>query len=106
MSTRTTKRTAAGRKRAPRLPKAARAVAQQAAELLWDRGVPPQRLVDEVYAALLLRCLKQAQGNFADAAALFGVSRQSIQQFVASPLRDARWKPYQHNRRRRRAPTP
>lgn len=101
-----TKRTAAGRKRAPRLPKAARAVAQDAAALLWDRGVPPHRLVEEVYAVLLLRALKQAQGNFAAAAALFGVSRQSIQQYVTSPLRDARWKSYQHNRRLRRAPAP
>ena len=50
-----------------------------------------------------MRCLKEADGNYAAAATLFGPSRQSVQQYANSSLRDDRWKPYQQNRRRKRA---
>ncbi|MCK6548797.1 hypothetical protein L6R52_23335 [Myxococcota bacterium] len=35
------------------------------------------------------------------AALRFGPSRQSVQQYANSPLRDARWRPYQQNRRKK-----
>lgn len=76
--------------------------AKKAAELLWDAGVTPHRLLQEVHEILLLRCLEQANGNYAAAADLFGPSRQSVQQYANSPLRDARWKSYQQNRRKTR----
>lgn len=85
--------------RPKRLNAKARAAAREAAELLWDAGVTPHRLLQEVHELLLLRCLEEARGNYGAAAARFGPSRQSVQQFVMSPLRDARWKPYQQNRR-------
>lgn len=78
--------------------------ARKAADVLWDVGVTPHRLLQEVHELLLLRCLEQAQGNYALAAERFGPSRQSVQQFVHSPLRDARWRTYQTNRRKPRAP--
>ena len=55
-----------------------------------------------LHESLLLRCLKEAGGNYAAAAAMFGPSRQSVQQYANSPLRDARWKPYQQNKRKKR----
>lgn len=83
-------------------PKAAAAV-RKAADQLWGLGVPPHHLLQELHEVLLLRCLKEAEGNYAAAAALFGPSRQSVQQYANSPLRDERWKPYQQNRRKRRS---
>ena len=74
-------------------PKATKAV-KQAADALWGMGVPPHTLLKELYEVLLLRCLDEADGNYAAAAALFGPSRQSVQQYANSPLRDARWKAY------------
>ena len=76
------------------------AAAKKAAEAIWDIGVPPHRLLQEVHEILLLRCLEAAQGNYAAAAEMFGPSRQSVQQYANSPLRDARWRPYQQNRRK------
>ena len=82
-------------------PKAATAV-RAAADALWGVGDPkPHTLLQELHEVLLLRCLEEAEGNYAAAASLFGPSRQSVQQYANSPLRDARWKPYQQNRRRR-----
>ncbi len=82
-------------------PKASSAV-KAAADALWSVGDPkPHTLLQELHEVLLLRCLEEAEGNYAAAAALFGPSRQSVQQYANSPLRDARWKPYQQNRRRR-----
>ena len=83
-------------------PKAQAAV-KKAAELLWGIGVPPHHLLQELHEVLLLRCLKEADGNYAAAASLFGPSRQSVQQYANSSLRDDRWKPYQQNRRKKRA---
>ncbi|MEL7371173.1 MAG: hypothetical protein AAFN74_19790 [Myxococcota bacterium] len=82
-------------------PKAANAV-KAAADALWGVGDPkPHTLLQELHEVLLLRCLEEAEGNYAAAAALFGPSRQSVQQYANSPLRDSRWKPFQQNRRRR-----
>lgn len=76
------------------------AAVKRAADALWDAGQSPHELLRELHDVLLLRCLKEAEGNYAAAAELFGPSRQSVQQYANSPLRDARWKPYQQNRRR------
>jgi hypothetical protein len=83
-------------------PKAQAAV-KKAAELLWGMGVPPHLLLQELHELLLLRCLREADGNYAAAALMFGPSRQSVQQYANSSLRDDRWKAYQQNRRRKRA---
>ncbi len=80
-------------------PKASAAV-KRASEALWDVGVPPHTLLQEVHELLLLRCLAEADGNYAAAAEMFGPSRQSVQQYANSPLRDSRWKAYQQNKRR------
>lgn len=80
-------------------PKALNAV-KRAEEAIWEAGVKPHRLLTELHEVLLLRCLKEANGNYAAAADLFGPSRQSVQQYANSTLRDARWKPYQQNRRK------
>lgn len=82
--------------------KAAQAV-RRAEELLWGAGIPPHALLQELHETLLLRCLRETDGNYAAAAAIFGPSRQSVQQYANSPLRDGRWRPYQQNRRRKRA---
>lgn len=79
-------------------PKASRAV-KAAADALWNVGVTPHVLLKELHEVLLLRCLSEAQGNYASAAKLFGPSRQSVQQYANSTLRDARWEPYQQNYR-------
>ncbi len=79
-------------------PRAARAV-KQAAEALWDAGLTPHSLLAELKDVLLLRCLDEAEGNFAAAASIFGPSRQSVQQYANSALRDARWHMYQNSRR-------
>ena len=79
-------------------PKASRAV-KAAADALWGVGVTPHVLLKELHEVLLLRCLSEAQGNYASAAKLFGPSRQSVQQYANSNLRDARWAPYQQNQR-------
>lgn len=71
-----------------------------AADALWDKGETPHELLRELHEVLLLRCLAEADGNYAGAAKLFGPSRQSIQQFANSSLRDERWKVYQNNKRR------
>lgn len=95
-----TKKTNAVSTRKGLSPKAAAAV-KAAADALWGVGDPkPHPLLQELHEVLLLRCLEEAEGNYAAAAALFGPSRQSVQQYANSPLRDARWKPYQQNRRR------
>lgn len=83
-------------------PKAARAL-EAAAQALLDAGLPPHTLLQELHEVLLLECLQRADGNYAAAASLFGPSRQSVQQYANSPLRDARWRQYQQNRRRKRA---
>ena len=83
-------------------PRATRAL-REAAESLWAVGSPkPHALLQELHETLLLRCLDEADGNYAGAAALFGPSRQSVQQYANSPLRDTRWKAYQQNRRKKR----
>ena len=82
-------------------PKAAKAV-KDAAEAMWGVGVAPHEMLQELHEVLLLRCLDEADGNYAGAAALFGPSRQSVQQYANSSLRDARWKQYQQNRRKKR----
>lgn len=83
-------------------PRATRAL-REAAEALWAVGSPkPHALLQELHETLLLRCLDEADGNYAGAAALFGPSRQSVQQYANSPLRDTRWKAYQQNRRKKR----
>lgn len=79
-------------------PKASKAV-RQAADALWEAGDYPHVLLKELHEVLLLRCLAEAQGNYASAAKLFGPSRQSVQQYANSPLRDERWAPYQQNQR-------
>lgn len=89
--------------KAEKLGPRGKAAARKAAEVLWDVGVTPHRLLQEVHELLLLRCLAEAQGNYALAAERFGPSRQSVQQFANSPLRDARWRAYQQNRRKPRA---
>lgn len=90
-------------KKPARLGARPRNAAKRAAELLWDAGATPHRLLQEVYELLLLRCLEESQGNYALAAERFGPSRQSVQQFANSPLRDARWRPFQQNQRLPRA---
>lgn len=80
-------------------PKASKAV-KSAADALWDVGVSPHELLKELHEVLLLRCLSDAQGNYASAAKLFGPSRQSVQQYANSSLRDERWQPYQQNHRK------
>lgn len=75
---------------------------KRAEDELWGTGLPPLDLLQELRDLLLLRCLAAADGNYAAAAALFGPSRQSVQQYANSPLRDPRWKPYQQNRRKKR----
>ena len=99
--TRTTKKkTAARRKKpAPKLPPKARAAVRKAADAIWEGKVAPHTLLKELHEVLLLRCLKEAGGNYAAAAEHFGPSRQSVQQYANSPLRDERWKPYQQNGR-------
>jgi DNA-binding protein Fis len=82
-------------------PKATQAV-RRCEELLWGLGVTPHRLLQELHEVLLLRCLKEADGNYAAAAAMFGPSRQSVQQYANSPLRDDRWRAFQQNRRKKR----
>lgn len=98
-----------GRARAPKKsatssPASAAKIAaalRRAEEVLWDTGVPTHPLLQQLHEALLLRCLQEADGNYAAAAAMFGPSRQSVQQYANSPLRDARWRPYQQNRRKK-----
>lgn len=86
------------------LPPKAKAAVKGAAEAIWAAGNPkPHDLLQELHETLLLRCLDEADGNYAGAASLFGPSRQSVQQYANSPLRDSRWKSYQQNRRKRRA---
>lgn len=101
-TTSTGKKTSSASVRKGLPPKAAQA-ARKAADALWDVGVPPHQLLQEVHELLLLRCLESAEGNYAAAAARFGPSRQSVQQYANSPLRDARWKPYQQNKRKTRS---
>ena len=82
-------------------PKASGAV-KKAADAIWDAGTAPHTLLKELHELLLLRCLEEADGNYAAAAERFGPSRQSVQQYANSPLRDSRWRKYQQNRRGRR----
>lgn len=86
------------------LPTKSKSAVKDAAEALWAVGstTKPHELLQELHEVLLLRCLDEAEGNYAGAAALFGPSRQSVQQYANSQLRDARWKPYQQNRRKKR----
>lgn len=88
---------------APAQGKALQAL-RRAEDAIWSTGLPPHHMLQELHEALLLRCLKEAHGNYAAAAARFGPSRQSVQQYANSPLRDGRWKPFQQNRRRKAAP--
>lgn len=81
-------------------PKAQAAV-KKAADALWGLDESPHVLLKELHDVMLLRCLKEASGNYAAAASHFGPSRQSVQQYANSPLRDPRWKTYQQNHRRR-----
>jgi hypothetical protein len=82
-------------------PKASSAV-KKAADAIWDAGTAPHTLLKELHELLLLRCLDEADGNYAAAAERFGPSRQSVQQYANSSLRDSRWRKYQQNRRGRR----
>jgi hypothetical protein len=82
-------------------PKATTAL-KKAAEAIWDVDDKPHLLLQELHEALLLRCLEEAGGNYAVAADMFGPSRQSVQQYANSSLRDGRWKSYQQNRRKKR----
>lgn len=61
------------------------AATRRAAEILWDAAETPHRLIQEVHELMLLRCLKEANGNYAAAAEKFGPSRQSVQQYANSP---------------------
>ncbi len=97
----TTTKRATTKKAASLAPKANTAV-KKAAESIWGAGDKPHTLLKELHDVLLLRCLKEADGNYAAAAAAFGPSRQSVQQYTNSALRDARWKPYQQNKRKKR----
>jgi len=85
------------------LPPKANGAVKKAAESLWEAGTAPHTLLQELHEVLLLRCLKEADGNYAAAAAIFGPSRQSVQQYANSPLRDDRWTAYQQNRRKTRS---
>lgn len=78
------------------------AAVKRAEHIVWGSGVTPHRVLQELHEVLLLRCLKEANGNYAAAAAKFGPSRQSVQQYANSPLRDDRWRPFQQNRRKKR----
>jgi hypothetical protein len=80
---------------AVRLPPKASAAVRKAADAIWDTKVAPHTLLKELHEVLLLRCLKDAGGNYAAAAERFGPSRQSVQQYANSPLRDSRWKSFQ-----------
>lgn len=84
-----------------RLNPKSEAAVKKAADVLWGAETSPHLLLKELHDVLLLRCLKEASGNYAAAAAHFGPSRQSVQQYANSPLRDARWKAYQQSRRKR-----
>jgi hypothetical protein len=84
-----------------RLSSRAEAGVKKAAEVLWSVDESPHTLLKELHDVLLLRCLKEASGNYAAAASHFGPSRQSVQQYANSPLRDARWKSYQQSSRKR-----
>lgn len=95
------KSAAANVKPAPLGAKAVQAL-KRAEEIVWGSGATPHRMLQELHESLLLRCLEEAGGNYAAAAALFGPSRQSVQQYANSPLRDERWRPYQQNRRKKR----
>lgn len=79
-----------GSKRA-RLNAESKALVAEVAQLFWDRDFPPHELLRALHDALLLRCLEEAGGNYALAAKRFGQSRQSVQQYVNSDVRDARW---------------
>lgn len=91
----------ASAERVPSTGKVAAAL-RRAEEAIWETGLPPHRLLQELHESLLLRCLEEADGNYAAAAAKFGPSRQSVQQYANSPLRDGRWKRFQQNRRKQR----
>lgn len=84
----------------PKLPPKVQAAVKKAADALWGVGVPPKDLLRELHDVLLLRCLDEAEGNYAGAAELFGPSRQSVQQYANSPLRDGRWRNYTENKRK------
>lgn len=90
---------AAAAKKTRLSPKDAGAV-KKAVDALWEAKEKPHTLLKEVRDQLLLKCLKDAEGNYAAAADKFGPSRQSVQQYANSPLRDSRWKPFQQNKRR------
>ena len=96
-TTKKAKTTKAAKSKLP--PKASGAV-KRAAEAMWGAGVKPHTLLKELHEVLLLKCLDEAEGNYAAAAEMFGPSRQSVQQYANSPLRDARWKKYQQGGRR------
>ena len=91
------------RRPSEKLTPKALAATKKAAEVLWEAGQTPHRLLQEVHELMLLRCLREANGNYAAAADKFGPSRQSVQQYANSPLRDGRWKAFQQNRRKPRA---
>jgi hypothetical protein len=92
--------TRSGGSHPPLTPKAQQAL-RRAEDAIWSTGLPPHQMLQELHEALLLRCLKDADGNYAAAAARFGPSRQSVQQYANSPLRDGRWRAYQQNRRKK-----
>ena len=94
-----TKKTTRRAKPAPKFPPKARSAVKKAADAIWEANVAPHTLLKELHEVLLLRCLKAADGNYAAAAEHFGPSRQSVQQYANSPLRDDRWKPYQQSGR-------
>lgn len=97
------KKTSTGKGSAPRRfsPEAVAAI-EKAANVIWKSKEPPHALLKELHDRLLLRCLEEAEGNYAAAAERFGPSRQSVQQYANSSLRDARWKAFQHDGRAKR----
>ena len=92
---------ATGGNAARRLSPKTQAALKKAADALWSVDDAPHTLLKELHDVLLLRCLDKADGNYAAAAAHFGPSRQSVQQYANSPLRDARWRAYQQDGRKR-----
>jgi hypothetical protein len=91
----------AGGNASRRLSPKSQAALKKAADAIWATGESPHALLKELHDILLLRCLAEAKGNYAAAAAHFGPSRQSVQQYANSPLRDARWRSYQQDARKR-----
>ncbi len=90
------KKTSTGKGSAPRR------FSPEAVAALEKSKEPPHALLKELHDRLLLRCLEEAEGNYAAAAERFGPSRQSVQQYANSSLRAGRWTAFQHDGRAKR----